>query len=115
MSMKRAFGILILSCAISSGLFAQQSPKDYSKMGKPGVIFCAMQKGSRLIVIQENKTITKDVLLDNGLTIKRDGSVFKNKEKMFKLKSGDCINSNGDMVTTGEKEEKPIPKSDINQ
>lgn len=102
--MKGRIAILILSCVIFTGSFAQESPKDYSNMTKPGVMFCGMQKGNRLVVVQENKVITKDVILDNGLTVKRDGSVLKNKEKMFKLKDGDCINSNGDMVTTSAEE-----------
>lgn len=117
--MKSSIAIIALSCVIFTGSLAQESPKDYSNMTKPGVMFCGMQKGNRLVVVQENKVITKDVILDNGLTIKRDGSVFKNKEKMFKLKDGDCINSNGDMVTTSaeEKEMKnsASPEKDRNQ
>lgn len=104
--MKDKIATVVLCCIIFTGSLAQESPKDYSKMAKPAVMFCGKLKGNRLVVVQESKVITKDVNLDNGVTIKRDGSVFRNKEKMFKLKDGDCINSNGDMATTGTEEKK---------
>jgi uncharacterized protein DUF6799 len=88
--MKKIIGAVI-AFVLSLNVIAQNSPKSY------GSNYCAKIKDGIVVVIYQDNPITSDILLDNGSTIKPDGTVLTKDGNKIMLKEGECINKDGTM------------------
>jgi len=59
--------------------------------------YCAKIKDGIIVVVYQDNPITTDILLDNGATIKPDGTVITKDGNRIMLKDGECINQDGSM------------------
>ena len=83
-----------IALVLSFNIIAQNNnPKSY------GSGYCAKMKDGIIVVIYQDNPITSDILLDNGATIKPDGTIITKDGNRIMLKDGECINQDGTMPT----------------
>jgi hypothetical protein len=95
---------LILTAAISLlslGTFAGNPTDDH------GDKYCAKMKDGKMVVMHKGSAITADVRLDNGATVKPDGTVLRKDGTNQVLSDGECIHQDG---TSGMKKNKGYDK-----
>jgi hypothetical protein len=63
-----------------------------------GSKYCAKMKDGKLVVMHNDKTLTSDATLDNGTTIKTDGTILKKDGSTVMLKAGECANMEGKVM-----------------
>jgi hypothetical protein len=83
---------LILTAAISLlslGIFAQNPTNNHDDK------YCAKMKDGKMVVMHNGNAITADVRLDNGATVKPDGTVLWKDGTNQILSDGECIYQDG--------------------
>ncbi|HXU26739.1 MAG TPA: DUF6799 domain-containing protein [Bacteroidia bacterium] len=81
-----------IALVLSLNIIAQNNnPKSF------GSSYCAKIKDGVIVVIYQDNPITSDILLDNGATIKPDGTILTKDGNRIMLKDGECINQDGTM------------------
>jgi hypothetical protein len=60
--------------------------------------YCAEMKDGKLTMMNEDKVMTADVTLDNGIIITSDANVVNKDGKKTALKAGECIDTDGKIV-----------------
>lgn len=76
------------------------------KGGVHGDKYCAKMKDGKTTVMYQGNTLTADVTLQNGTTVKTDGTIIKKDGSKMMLKEGECINKDGTMMMKERKEMK---------
>jgi len=79
-----------IALVLSLNIIAQNnSPKSL------GNVYCAKMRDGIIVVIYQDNPITSDILLDNGATIKPDGTIITKEGNRIMLREGECINQDG--------------------
>jgi len=65
--------------------------------------YCIQSDGNKIYVIYQGITIMSDVVLDNGTTLKIDGTIITKEGKTTLLRVGQCINRDGTISTSNNK------------
>lgn len=86
--------IAIISCILVLSSTAQNSNNKNYHSKK----YCATTQNGQTVIMHEGKAITKDVTLSNGIKIATDGMITKNNGTQVSLKSGQCIDMNGNIM-----------------
>jgi len=76
--------------------------------------YCAETKNGKTVIMHEGKQMTSDVTLSNGTMIKTDGTIIHKNGTRTMLKSGDCVDNNGDMVNSNKNDATYPNKNDNN-
>ena len=59
--------------------------------------YCVQTGGNEIQIVHQGIIITVDVILDNGTTLKKDGTIITKDGKRTLLRVGECINQDGTM------------------
>lgn len=84
--------ITIVFCIIA---ITAKSQNSNSKSIENTKIYCAKMKDGITSVVYQGNPITSDVLLENGITLKTDGTIVTNDGTRTVLKDGQCIGQDG--------------------
>ena len=95
--------ILLITISFSAiGLFAQNKSDlsliaqslDQGKMNKKD---CVMMKNGHLLMMKDGKTMDMptDIVLENGMSISKNGTVTNADGTTRVMKNGDCVDMNG--------------------
>ena len=68
--------------------------------------YCILSDGNKIYIIYQGITIMSDVVLDNGTTLKTDGTIITKGGKTTLLRVGQCINRDGTISTSSNKVDK---------
>ena len=60
--------------------------------------YCAKLQDGKIIVMTDGAELTSDVTLENGATIRMDGTVIKPNGTKIVLEDGECIDKDGKMI-----------------
>jgi Domain of unknown function (DUF6799) len=60
--------------------------------------YCASTRDGNIIVMNGKTELVVDMTLENGTKITTDGYVIKNDGTKTALKSGDCVDKNGNII-----------------
>lgn len=60
--------------------------------------FCARMKDGKIEVVHQGKAIVNEVMLANGTKVKPDGAVVTSAGRRKKLKDGECIDKEGNIL-----------------
>ena len=77
---------------MSAGAFAGAANNDH------GDKYCAKMKDGKMVVMHKGSPITADATLDNGATVKPDGTVLMKDGTNMILSDGECINKDGSSI-----------------
>jgi Domain of unknown function (DUF6799) len=108
-SMKKLL-ILFAAFLINAGVYAQDTSKHKSSMGKSTHMKdCIMMKDGKLMVEKNGTTseMAQDMTLNNGTVVMKDGTVKTKEGKTMKLKDGQCIYMDGKIKTMSSEKNKP--------
>src|SRR5436190_551248 len=95
--MKKIIGSLI-TCLFAVSLLAQDPVNDKTQKPIIEVKYCAKQKNSDIVVMQNKNELMVDVRLANGTVIKTDGTIIKSDGTQVKLKNGECADDHGNVI-----------------
>jgi len=59
--------------------------------------YCVQTGGNEIQVVHQGIIVILDVILDNGTTVKKDGTIITKDGKKTLLRVGECINQDGTM------------------
>ncbi len=109
--------VVITSLVFSIGSFAQE-PRTTQHYGVPfqkeGERYCAHFRDGKMHVTSAGKELATDITLPNGTRISTDGTVTKKGGVATILKSGDCIDKNGNLINPDVKgNEKVTPPEKV--
>ena len=68
--------------------------------------YCIQSDGNKIYIIYQGITMMSDVVLDNGTTLKTDGTIITKSGKTTLLRIGQCINRDGTISTSSNKVDK---------
>ncbi len=88
--------ILILFVWFCSLGLAAQNKKN--KKHSPDFSYCMIVKGDEQVLTQNGTEIKEDVKLKNGDRLSAEGRVRRTDGTEIKLKEGECINNNGEVI-----------------
>lgn len=76
--------------------------------------YCAKMKDGILVMVSDNKEVTREITLANGTVIKPDGNVIRKDGTQIVLNDNECVDAEGQKVTPRpkdkmEKEEERRP------
>ena len=91
-----------IGLAISLSLQAQ-TQKDEDKSGD-GNNYCVQADANKIDVVYRGIVMVADVVLDNGTTIKPDGTIVTKDGKVTLLRVGECINQDGTISGANKKQ-----------
>src|ERR1041385_1221806 len=60
--------------------------------------YCASSRDGNIVVMNGKTELVVDMTLENGTKITTDGYVIKNDGTKTALKSGDCVDKNGNII-----------------
>jgi hypothetical protein len=60
--------------------------------------YCAKMKEGKLTVMHNDKPLTADATLNNGTTVKMDGTIMKKDGSTVMLKDGECVDLDGKIM-----------------
>jgi hypothetical protein len=109
-------GVFMLNAILLSCAIAQESKFDMQKKQeqKPPVDkYCARQKGEKMIILFEEKILSSEIKLDNGIIIKPDGIMLKADSSQTVLKDGDCVDKEGNIIKPMTRKEEEEPKRQV--
>src|SRR4051812_22517994 len=93
--------MLIVGILFSLNVFGQTAKPTTSSNEKASKhTYCATVKDGKVVVKNEDKAITADAVLDNGIRITSDGYIVKKDGNRTALKSGQCVNESGDIISS---------------
>ena len=90
--------LLILALIIELSVSAQHNDKLYQSR-----YYCAKLRDGVIVVMYQDNPITSDVILDNGSTIKPDGTIITKDGNKLILKDGECIDQSGSIPAKKKK------------
>ncbi|MEP7168083.1 MAG: DUF6799 domain-containing protein [Bacteroidota bacterium] len=90
--------MFIASLLLSAATMAQDNQVQQSGKPAPNVMYCAKEKGGKIIVFQNKTELTVDVTLANGTTVKTDGTILKADGSQLNLTKGECADNNGEVI-----------------
>jgi hypothetical protein len=73
-----------------------QAQSDNDKSGDDNN-YCVQDCGNEIEIVHQGLVMVAPVILDNGTTVKTDGTIITKDGKMTLLKIGECINQDGTM------------------
>ncbi|HTA61556.1 MAG TPA: DUF6799 domain-containing protein [Bacteroidia bacterium] len=59
--------------------------------------YCVQTGGNEIQIVHQGIVMVLDVVLDNGTTVKVDGTLITREGKITLLRVGECINQDGTM------------------
>jgi uncharacterized protein DUF6799 len=68
--------------------------------------YCVQSDGNKIYIIYQGVTVMTDIVLDNGTTVKPDGTIITKDKNTTLLKIGQCINRDGTISTSINKLER---------
>jgi len=71
--------------------------------------YCAEVRDGLIGIVQEGKTVSSDIVLDNGTTIKTNGTVVMKDGSKFILSDGDCVDLEGNLIIDDANEKTQEP------
>src|ERR1051325_5578942 len=89
--------ILIAAFIYSMNVMAQVSTADAKNVNWKHK-YCAKMKEGKLMIMSEGKELTADASLENGVKIHTDGTLTKTDGTVVKLKNGECVDKDGNVV-----------------
>lgn len=97
--------IFLIATFISTYTFAggPSSNKDH---------YCAKMKDGKLTVMHNDKPLMADATLNNGTTIKMDGTILKKDGSTTMLKEGECVDLEGKVMKKETSKPKTTKKED---
>jgi hypothetical protein len=99
--------VIVIGCMFALNALAQQSQSTQN----PGSIlapaqssaqwkdtYCASTKDGNIIVMNGKSELVVDITLENGTKITTDGYIVTKDGSKTALKSGDCVDKNGNII-----------------
>ncbi|MBA3682123.1 MAG: hypothetical protein H0W73_13340 [Bacteroidetes bacterium] len=92
--MKKLF-FCLFACILISSANAQSAK---SKKRVSDAYYCLTVKGDVQLLVQNGKEVTEDIKLKSGDRLSIEGRRRKTDGTEIKLKEGECVNQNGDVI-----------------
>lgn len=93
--MIRSLFLILSGCGLFLGLVSvNNTDSSIDVINK----YCAIMRSGKVEVIHQGKSIVNEVILANGTTVKPDGRVFMASGKIKRLKDGECVDKEGNIV-----------------
>lgn len=90
--------MFIAALLFAAATLAQDSKMQQSNKPAQNIMYCAKEKGGKIIVYQNKTELSVDVTLANGSTIKTDGTILKADGTQLNLTKGECADNNGEII-----------------
>jgi hypothetical protein len=106
--------ISIAACIFSLNIMAQNASNENSNVAinnsNDNVMwkykYCASMKDGKMIVMNEDKELSAEATLTNGIKITTDGYVVKTNGERTALKNGECVDNDGKIIQKSNNKKK---------
>ncbi len=96
---------MVAGCILSLGAMAQVYNSKVQPQGKSDR-YCAILKDGRMVMTADGRDLVMDVMLENGIRIKTNGSLMDKEGKERFLNNGECVDKEGNSVKPVAPEDK---------
>ena len=99
---------ILIGCVLFAFSTTAQVPQeqgaDRTNFGK--VQYCAMLKDGKMVLMKDNAPVAAEILLKDGSSVSKDGSIRRKDGTKISLSNGDCVDSEGNVLPRKVKSEK---------
>lgn len=105
----KTISMLIISSVLSLSVFAGNGP------GNNNPDYCAKVRDGKKVVMHEGTVLTSEATLNNGATLKTDGTIVKPDGDKENLKLGECISKDGSVTDKKGKDKDQDKDRDLDR
>lgn len=99
---------ILIGCVLFAFLTTAQVPQENSanrtNLGK--VQYCAMLLDGKMVLMKDNAPVAAEIMLKDGSSISKDGSIRRKDGTKISLSNGDCVDTEGNVLPRKVKSEK---------